>query len=51
MIGQATFDEAVAYAGKEFDQASPHLSGGDTDYGWVSVTDNRTKGILPIPWH
>jgi hypothetical protein len=51
MIGQATFDDAVTYAGKEFDDAQPHLSGGDTDYGWVSITADRANGILPIPWH
>jgi hypothetical protein len=50
MIGQATFDEASSYAGNEFDDAQPHLSAGDADYGWVSIADDRANGILPIPW-
>ena len=50
MIGQATFDEAVTYAGDEFDTAQPHLGAGDQDYGWVSITADRADGILPIPW-
>ena len=50
MIGQATFDEAASYAGNEFDDAQPHLTAGDADYGWVSIADDRTNGILPIPW-
>jgi hypothetical protein len=50
MIGQATFDEAVTYAGKEFDTAQPHISASDPDYGWVSITADRADGILPIPW-
>ena len=50
MIAQATFDEAVTYAGTEFDDTQPHLTAGDTDYGWVSIAEGRAKGILPIPW-
>ena len=50
MIAQATFDDAVTYAGNEFDDAQPHLSAGDQDYGWVSIADDRQNGILPIPW-
>jgi hypothetical protein len=50
MIGQATFDEAATYAGKEFDDALPHLNAGETDYGWVSIADDRQNKILPIPW-
>jgi hypothetical protein len=50
MIGAATFDEAVSYAGDEFDDARQHLVDGDTDYGWVNVAAGRQNGILPIPW-
>jgi hypothetical protein len=50
MIGGATFDQAVKYAGDEFDKARQHIIDGDQDYGWVSVVDGRKNGILPIPW-
>jgi len=50
MIGSKTFDEAVTYAGDEFDQARQHIIDGDEDYGWVSIAEGRKNGILPIPW-
>jgi hypothetical protein len=50
MIGQNTFDEAVTYAGTEWDTAHPHLKAGEKDYGWVDVVSQRSNGVLPIPW-
>ena len=50
MIADATFDEAATYAGNEWDDARAHVSNGEQDYGWVSIAEGRTKGILPIPW-
>jgi hypothetical protein len=50
MIGQATFDQAVSYAGDEFDDARQHIIDGEQDYGWVNVAEGRQNGILPIPW-
>jgi hypothetical protein len=38
--------QPVVYAGKEFDQASPHISGGDTDYGWARLGLGRRTGEL-----
>jgi hypothetical protein len=51
MIGQTTFDEALAEGGNEFDEATPYLEAGDKDYGWVSVAEARQSNITPIPWH
>ena len=50
MIADATFDQATNYAGNEWDDARSHVSDGEEDYGWVSIAEGRTKGILPIPW-
>jgi hypothetical protein len=51
MIGQATFDEAVTEGGNEWDEAMPHENNNDEGYGWVEVSQARSDGILPIPWH
>jgi hypothetical protein len=51
MIGQATFNEALTAGGDEYDEARPHIEGGETDYGWVSVKAAREDNITPIPWH
>jgi hypothetical protein len=51
MIGHASFSEAVDFARGEFDDALPHISAGETGYGWVKIWDERADGILPLPWH
>ena len=50
MIGQASFEEAVAFGGQEFDEALPRMEAGDDYYDWITVWDAREKGILPLPW-
>jgi hypothetical protein len=50
MIGRASFSEAVTRAGEEFDEALPHISAGESSYGWVKIWDARDAGILPLPW-
>ncbi len=51
MIGSASFSEAVDRAGVEFAEALPHISAGETSYGWLKIWDARAEGILPLPWH
>jgi hypothetical protein len=51
MIGQSTFDEAVTEGGNEWDKAMPHENNNDEGYGWVEISQSRSDGILPIPWH
>lgn len=50
-IGAATFDDAVQYAGQEWQDAEPHLQAGDAQYGFLNVAQARADGITPIPWH
>ena len=51
MIGHATFSEATSKGLSEWGTAQDHVLAGDQEYGWVDITTQRTKGILPIPWH
>ena len=51
MIGQATFAQATHEGLTEWNDAQDHVLNGDQDYGWVDIAAQRTKGILPIPWH
>jgi hypothetical protein len=51
MIGRATFKEAAQRGNTEWDTAQPHVTAGDADWGWIDVTQARTDGIIPIPWH
>jgi hypothetical protein len=51
MIGRYKFSDAVSEGLSEWNDAQPHVSAGDAQYGWVDVTAQRTDGILPIPWH
>ena len=50
MIGHASFSDAVTAAADEFDEALPHISAGETSYGWVKIWDAREDGIQPLPW-
>ncbi|MGA3056982.1 MAG: hypothetical protein ABSE70_02925 [Candidatus Limnocylindrales bacterium] len=50
MINSKTFEEAIKYGLGEWQQAQPHVNGGEDGYAWVSVPKARQKGIIPIPW-
>lgn len=50
MVGQNTFDKAVSYGKKEWEDALPHFQAKEKGYAWVTIPDMREKGILPIPW-
>jgi hypothetical protein len=50
MIGRNTFSEAVDVGSGEFNDAMPHLTAGESGYGWVKIWDARDHGILPLPW-
>jgi hypothetical protein len=50
MIGHSTFSEAVDMGSSEFNDAMPHLTAGESGYGWVKIWDAREHGILPVPW-
>jgi hypothetical protein len=51
MIGQSSFEEAVNYGAKEWEDIKPHLDAGEEGYTWVNLPEMREKGILPIPWN
>jgi hypothetical protein len=51
MIGQSSFEEAVNYGAKEWEDIKPHLDAGEEGYTWVNMPEMREKGILPIPWN
>jgi hypothetical protein len=51
LIGRADFATAVQRGAEEFQDALPHITAGDEDYGWVTIADARAKGITPLPWH
>jgi hypothetical protein len=51
MIGQSSFEDAVNYGAKEWEDIKPHLDAGDEGYTWVNLPEMREKGILPIPWN
>ena len=50
LIGQATFNEAVATGLSEWQDAQTHVEAGEAEYGWVDVAAERNEGIVPIPW-
>jgi hypothetical protein len=50
-IGRYSFADAVQKGATEFQDAQPHITAGDNDYGWVNISDGRAKGINPLPWH
>ena len=51
MIGQSSFEDAVNYGAKEWEDIKPHLDAGEVGYTWVNLPEMREKGILPIPWN
>jgi hypothetical protein len=51
MIGRASFADAVAVGSDEFNEMLPHLEAGEALYDWVTISDAREKGILPLLWH
>lgn len=51
MIGDSTFDQALARAAQEFEETLPHLDAKEVGYGWVTIWDARKNGIMPLPWH
>jgi hypothetical protein len=51
MIGQASFTDAVQYGLQEWQNAQPHVTAGEAEYGWVDIPTARKDGITPIPWH
>jgi hypothetical protein len=51
MIGHDTISDALAEGLSEWNEAQAHVAGGDTDYGWVDISEQRGRGITPIPWH
>jgi hypothetical protein len=51
MIGQASFSDAVDRGSEEFQDALPHIDNGDEYYDWITISDARQDGILPLPWN
>jgi hypothetical protein len=51
LIGRSTFKQAVDSGNSEYEDASPHLEAHEESYGWVTISETRTNGILPIPWN
>jgi hypothetical protein len=51
MIGQSSFEDAVNYGAKEWEDSKPHFDAGEHGYTWVNLPEMREKGILPIPWN
>ncbi len=50
-IVRYSFADAVQKGAQEFQDALPHITAGDSDYGWVNISDARDQGINPLPWH
>jgi len=50
MVGRNSFAEAIAAGNAEWEDTQPHLDAGEENYGWVTLSLAREKGILPIPW-
>jgi hypothetical protein len=51
MIGKTDFADAVSKGSEEFYDALSHIQDGEQYYDWVTISDAREKGILPLPWH
>jgi hypothetical protein len=51
MIGQSSFEDAVNFGAKEWEDSKPHFDAGEQGYTWVNLPEMREKGILPIPWN
>jgi hypothetical protein len=51
MIGRYSFSEAVRRGSQELNDALPRLDAGEHLYDWITVSNARKKGILPLPWH
>lgn len=51
MIGQSSFEDAVNFGAKEWEDSKPHFDAGEEGYTWVNLPEMREKGILPIPWN
>jgi len=51
LIGRSDFATAVQKGAQEYTDAKPHILAGENDYAWVSISDARTAGITPLPWH
>ncbi len=51
MIGRYSFSDAIARGSEEFNDALPHIQNGDQYYDWITISEARQDGILPLPWH
>ena len=51
LIGYSDFNAAVEAGLENFEEAFPHIDAHEIPYGWITITNAREEGILPIPWH
>jgi hypothetical protein len=51
LIGRDTFADAVKVGAQELEDALPHINAGEDNYAWVNISDARSQGINPLPWH
>lgn len=50
LIGQSSFERAVEMGNDEWQEVGGAVENGVPHYNWVTITDAREKGILPLPW-
>ncbi|MGB9521249.1 MAG: hypothetical protein ACPL6F_00695 [Anaerolineales bacterium] len=50
LIGQTDFSDAVSMGKDEWYEVKEKVENEEPSYNWVTITDARQKGILPLPW-